>query len=45
VKLMIGVMHECAAHEFARMFEGKLQDLRIHESIVAIGSARLLSNL
>jgi len=37
VKLMVGVVHECAAHEFARMFEGKLQDLRIHESNVAIG--------
>jgi hypothetical protein len=40
VKLIVGVVHECAAHEFARMFEGKLQDLHIHESILAIGSAR-----
>ncbi|CAM6010251.1 unnamed protein product [Sphagnum balticum] len=37
---MVGVVHECVAHEFARMFKGKLQDLHIHESIVAIGLAR-----
>jgi hypothetical protein len=37
VKLMIGVVHECATHEFVYMFEGKLWDLHIHESIVAIG--------
>jgi hypothetical protein len=31
LKLMVGVVHECAAHEFGRIFEGKLQDLHIHE--------------
>jgi hypothetical protein len=41
---MVGVVHEYAAHEFARMFEGKLQDLHIHESIVAIGSTRFGSH-
>jgi hypothetical protein len=45
VKLMVGVVHECAAHEFAHMFEGKSRDVRIHESIVAIGSARFGSHL
>ncbi len=44
MKLMVGVVHEYAAHEFARMFEGKLWDLHIHESIVAIGSARFGSH-
>jgi hypothetical protein len=34
---MVGVVHECVAHEFARMFERKLRDLHIHESILAIG--------
>jgi hypothetical protein len=37
---MVGVVHECATHEFAPMFEGKSQNLHIHESIVAIGSTR-----
>ncbi len=37
MKLMVGVVHECVAHEF----EGKSRDLHIHESIVAIGSTRL----
>jgi hypothetical protein len=31
LKLMVGVVHECAAHEFAPTFERKLRDLRIHE--------------
>ncbi|CAK9276457.1 unnamed protein product [Sphagnum jensenii] len=41
---MVGVVHEYVAHEFACMFEGKLWDLHIHESIVAIGSARFGSH-
>jgi hypothetical protein len=41
---MVSVVHEYAAHEFARMFEGKLRYLHIQESIVAIGSARFGSH-
>jgi hypothetical protein len=39
VKLMVGVIHECVAREFACMFNPKLLDLHICRSILAIGSA------
>jgi hypothetical protein len=40
VKLMVGVMHEGVAHEFASMFDMKLVLLGIRTSILATGSAR-----
>jgi hypothetical protein len=40
VKLMVGVMHEGATHEFALMFDLKLALLDVCASLVAIGSAR-----
>jgi hypothetical protein len=40
VKLMVGVMHEAAAHEFATMFDLKLGLLGVRESLKAIGFAR-----
>jgi hypothetical protein len=40
VKLMVGVIHECVACEFACMFDLKLLDLHVCRSILAIGSAR-----
>ncbi len=38
VKLMVGVIHECVAREFACTFNPKLLDLHICRSILAIGS-------
>ncbi len=40
VKLMVGVMHEVSAREFARMFEAKLLRLNVSASLLATGSAR-----
>ncbi len=40
VKLMVGVMHEGVAHQFARMFDMKLVLLGVHASLFATGSAR-----
>jgi hypothetical protein len=40
VKLMVGVMHEAAAREFATMFDAKLGLLGVRASLKAIGSAR-----
>ncbi|CAK9219386.1 unnamed protein product [Sphagnum troendelagicum] len=40
VKLMVGVMHEVLAREFARMFEAKLLCLNVSASLLATGSAR-----
>jgi hypothetical protein len=40
VKLMVGAMHECAAREFARMFDEKLFRLGVRASLFATGSAR-----
>ncbi len=39
VKLMVGVIHECVAHDFACMFHMKLLDLHVCRLIVVIGSA------
>jgi len=40
VKLMVGVMHEGVAHEFASMFDWKLVLLGIDELVAATGSGR-----
>ncbi len=40
VKLMVGVMHEGIAHEFASMFNGKLTLLGVRALVVATGSGR-----
>ncbi len=40
VKLMVGVMHEGVAHEFASMFDLKLALLDVRASLLATGSAR-----
>jgi hypothetical protein len=40
VKLMVGVMHEGVAREFASMFDAKLVLLGVRTSIVATGSGR-----
>jgi hypothetical protein len=40
VKLMIGVMHEGVAYEFASMFKGKLFRLDVRASLLATGSGR-----
>ncbi|CAK9236646.1 unnamed protein product [Sphagnum troendelagicum] len=40
VKLIVGVVHESAAREFASIFDLKLALLSIRKSIIAIGSAR-----
>jgi hypothetical protein len=40
VKLMVGVMHEGVAHEFASMFNGKLTLLGVRALVVATGSGR-----
>jgi hypothetical protein len=37
MKLMVGVMHECVAREFACMYDSKLLDLCVCRSILAIG--------
>ncbi len=38
VKLMVGVIHECVAREFACMFDSKLLDLHFCRSILPIKS-------
>ncbi len=40
VKLMVGVMHEGVAHQFARMFHIKLFLLGVDESLLPTGSSR-----
>ncbi len=40
VKLMVDVMHEGVAHQFASMFEAKLFLLDVHASLLATGSGR-----
>ncbi|CAK9261291.1 unnamed protein product [Sphagnum jensenii] len=40
VKLMVGVMHELSACQFARMFEAKLLRLNVSASFLATGSTR-----
>jgi hypothetical protein len=40
VKLMVGVMHEGVAHQFASMFEAKLFLLDVRASLLATGSGR-----
>jgi hypothetical protein len=40
VKLMVGAMHECTAHEFAITFDEKLFHLGVRASLFATGSAR-----
>jgi hypothetical protein len=40
VKLMVGVMHEGVAHQFARMFDMKLVLPGVHASLFATGSTR-----
>jgi hypothetical protein len=40
VKLMVGVMHEGVAHQFARMFDNKLVLLGVDASLAPTGSGR-----
>ncbi|CAK9857020.1 unnamed protein product [Sphagnum jensenii] len=42
VKLMVGVMHEGVAREFASMFEAKLFLLDVRSSLLAAGSGRFV---
>jgi hypothetical protein len=40
MKLMVGVVHECVAHEFACMFEEKLLFRCVFKSIRTVRSTR-----
>jgi len=40
VKLMVDVMHEGVAHQFASMFKAKLFFLDVRESLLTTGSGR-----